>query len=340
MSNDRRKRGLVLGGGGLLGAAWMVGALTALEKHTGYDVREFDYIVGTSAGAVLAGLLGAGVDVPTIRDHQLGRTNGGPLAGHEWDYDTATGGSKPLRPRWRVGSPSLVTRNVRRLRQMPPLAVLSALAPEGRGSLQNVGGLIEAVVPDGGWVPRTGIWVVTLNYDTGRRVPFGRPGEAPVGMAEAVMASCAIPGWFAPMTINGQRYVDGGTWSATSADLLVGQGLDEIYVIAPMVSFELDHPTTLLTRVERRWRARATLRCTREVSRLRREGVEVTVLGPGPEDLVAMGANVMDSSRRLSVLDTSIRTSAAALLGDGLDMSNSDGVAAHPTTTGKGDQHV
>lgn len=329
MANDQVKRGLVLGGGGLLGAAWTVGALTAIEDDTGLDVRDFDYIVGTSAGAVLTGLLGAGVDVSTIRDHQLGQVGSGPLARHQWDYDTATGGSKPPRPRWRVGSPALVTKNVRRLRRMPPLTVLSALAPVGRGSLQSVGDLIDAVVPGEAWAPRDGIWVVTLNYDTGRRVPFGRPGEAPAGLAQAVMASCAIPGWFAPVTIGGQRYVDGGTWSATSADLLIGLGLDEVYVVAPMVSFELDHPTTFLTRVERRWRARATLRCMREVSRLRMEGTDVTVLGPGPDDLVEMGGNVMDTSRRLSVLETSMRTSAQAL---------TDG-AQHEHIV-KGDPHV
>jgi len=39
---------LVLGAGGVLGAAWMVGALQALEDETGVDVREFEAFVGTS----------------------------------------------------------------------------------------------------------------------------------------------------------------------------------------------------------------------------------------------------------------------------------------------------
>ena len=58
MSPARRtaapRRGLVLGGGGVLGAAWMVGALSALQDELGVDVREFDEVVGTSAGSVVA----------------------------------------------------------------------------------------------------------------------------------------------------------------------------------------------------------------------------------------------------------------------------------------------
>ena len=57
------RRGLVLGGGGVLGAAWMVGALQALEDEIGVDVREFEAFIGTSAGSILAALLGSGVSV-------------------------------------------------------------------------------------------------------------------------------------------------------------------------------------------------------------------------------------------------------------------------------------
>lgn len=315
------RRGLVLGGGGVLGAAWMIGALGALEESLGIDARSFEYIVGTSAGSVVGGLLGAGVSVSSQRDHQLGRAIEGPLAGHPWDYDTVTGGSRPLRPRLGVGSPAMLARNVRRLRRMPPTAVLSGLVPEGRGSLEGVGALIEAVVPPEDWPSRPGVWIVAMDYESGRRIPFGRPGEVTAGLPDAVRASCAIPGWFAPVVIDGRRYVDGGTWSATSVDLLSGLGLDEVYVVAPMVSFQLDHPHTLLTRLERRWRRRVTRRCVREAAVLRDEGTTVVVLGPGPDDLAVMGANIMDVGRRLDVLEMSVETTARAL---GISRSRAD----------------
>lgn len=310
---SRRRRGLVLGGGGVLGAAWMIGALSAIEESAGTDIRAFDQILGTSAGAVMAALLGSGVDVRTLREHQLGHAIEGPLATHPWDYETVTGGSTPSRPRFNVGSASMVWRNARRLRRMPPTAVLSALVPEGRGSLRGIGGLVEAVTPRGQWCEHPGVSVVAMDYGTGRRVAFGRPGSARAGLSDAVMASCAIPGWFSPVTLDARRYVDGGACSVTSVDLLTGLGLDEVYVVAPMVSFALDRPTTVLSRLERRWRIRCTRRCVHETRKLRAEGTRVSILGPGPADLEAIGANVMDISRRLAVLETSVRTSAEAL---------------------------
>lgn len=308
------RRGLVLGGGGVLGAAWMVGALAAVEDATGKDLTSFDYIVGTSAGAVIAALLGAGFDAHQLLRHQLGEPVDERLDGYDWDYETATGGSLPPRPKLSLGSPAMFARNVHRLHRMPPTSVLSAFLPEGRGSLQRVGELVQSFTPAGQWSPHPGVWIVAMDYETGRRVPFGRPGEVSLPLSEAVMASCAIPGWFAPVVMGGHRYVDGGTYSATSVDVLRGLGLDEVYVVAPIVSFEHDRPQSLIGRLERRWRASVTRRCVHESVKLRAEGTEVSILGPGPEDLIEIGGNVMDVSRRTRVLETSLRTSAAALV--------------------------
>lgn len=207
----------------------------------------------------------------------------------------------------------MVARNFRRLRRMPPTAVLSAFLPQGRSTMASIGELVSALTPDGGWSPHPALWVVAMDYESGRRVPFGRPGEPDVELADAVMASCAIPGWFTPVVIDGRRYIDGGACSATSADLLAGLELDEVFVVAPGVSFRQDRPRALLSRMERAWRTRVTRRCLHEVAKLRAEGASVTILGPGPDDLAEIGGNVMDTTRRLKVLETSIRTSAIAL---------------------------
>ncbi|WP_234379488.1 patatin-like phospholipase family protein, partial [Streptomyces caniscabiei] len=63
---SRPSRGLVLGCGGTLGAAWTIAALHALRRATDFDPREADVLVGTSAGAEVAALLGAGVDVEEL----------------------------------------------------------------------------------------------------------------------------------------------------------------------------------------------------------------------------------------------------------------------------------
>lgn len=307
------KIGLVLGGGGVLGAAWMVGALKALEVETGLDVRQLEQYVGTSAGSVLVTLLGAGVSVDDLLRHQAGEAvAAGPLKDFEFTYDDAAGGDRPQRPKHGVGSPMLLRNNALRLRHIPPTTVLSALLPEGRGNLDAVGALVEHVV-HGRWVDRDGVTVVALDYDTGKRVAFGREGAPVVDQAEAVMASCSIPGWFQPVHLGGHRYVDGGAWSSTNVDLLTGFGLDQIYVLAPTVSFDLDVPRSLGTRLERKWRNRVTARCLREVAKVHEQGTQVTVIGPGRQDLEAMGGNLMDAARRAVVIETSLTTSAAAL---------------------------
>jgi NTE family protein len=126
------------------------------------------------------------------------------------------------------------------------------------------------------------------------------------------MASCAIPGWFTPVPISGHTYVDGGAISATSIDVVAHAGLDEVFVIAPMVSFEMDQPHGVTTRLERRWREEVTKAACQEAALVRAAGASVRMIGPGPEDLAAIGANLMDDTRIHFVMETSLRTSVEA----------------------------
>ncbi|MBO0687644.1 MAG: patatin-like phospholipase family protein, partial [Candidatus Dormibacteraeota bacterium] len=52
--------GIVLGGGGVRGAAWLMGALHGLVEETGWDPADADLLIGTSAGALVAALAAAG----------------------------------------------------------------------------------------------------------------------------------------------------------------------------------------------------------------------------------------------------------------------------------------
>src|SRR3954452_4854963 len=56
---------LVLGAGGILGEAWMGGLLAGLQEATGFDPRDCDHFVGTSAGSIVAAGLAGGVDPRT-----------------------------------------------------------------------------------------------------------------------------------------------------------------------------------------------------------------------------------------------------------------------------------
>lgn len=360
----RPRRGLVLGGGGMLGAAWTVGALCAVEEATGHRAGDAEVVLGTSAGAILGALLAAGVGADQLRDHQRGLPiTSGPLAGVDFDYDTAVGGALPPRPRAGIGSPRLLRDAVRHPREYPLLTLVSAMAPHGRGSLEPVGALVgglfggtEAAGATGlsgptGETGETGaaptgpaplgvagrasaLRVVAVDYRSGHRVVFGDPDAPPAGVGEAVMASCAIPGWFAPVRVGGADYVDGGCWSATNADLLLDRGLDEVYVLAPMALWSdppgrpqpghsesvpgasgfararrgRDLPRGVLAQVVGRYRRAVTRQLLREAGLLRAGGVRVHLLAPAPADLAVMGPNMMDASRRGPVLESALDT--------------------------------
>ena len=88
-------------------------------------------------------------------------------------------------------------------------------------------------------------------------------------------------------------------------------------MLSPMTSLSYDDPATVAGRLERRLRRLSTRRVVREIKKVAATGTRVRFLGPTSEDLDAIGANLMDPRRRQKVLDTSLRTSAAALRGGG-----------------------
>ena len=185
--------------------------------------------------------------------------------------------------------------------------------PRCRGSIDALGGLIDGLLPTGGWAPHPATWIVAMDYDSGRRVPFGQVGYPLAPLRDAVMASCAIPGWYAPIEIGKRRYVDGGVCSPTSVDLVAKLRLDEVVVLSPMTSLSYDAPDSVAARIERRFRRLVTKRVVGELKKVAATGTKVTFLGPTGEDLAVIGANMMDPRRRLEVLETSLRTSTTAL---------------------------
>jgi NTE family protein len=318
----RKRFGVVLGSGGVLGAAWTAGALASLEAARGIDVRDAEVIIGTSAGSVLAGLLGCGIGTADLVAFQRGL----PVSTFLPDFDPSTdvGGAVPRLPRPWAGNPGLVLRLLRDPRGLRPVTALSGLLPSGRGSLGRVGGLVEQAVAvaaadgsltarDAGWAAHPATWVVAVDYGTGRRVVFGREGAPSARLSQAVVASCSIPGWFAPQRIGGRRYIDGGASSATSLDLLTDEGLDEVFVLAPLAGFGVGGSSNPVVQVERQVRRLVSRRLATDAARVRAAGTRVTMLAPCREDLRVMGINFMDATRRIEVLESAQLTAARFL---------------------------
>lgn len=173
--------------------------------------------------------------------------------------------------------------------------------------------LIDEVVPAGQWARHPAAWTMAVDTTTGRRVALGRDDAPPVALSDAVCASYAVPACCPPVQISGRTYIDGGVASPTSADFVVGSGVTEAIVLAPFASREMDQPRSMLEKIERRARRRMTAIVDRECTALREAGIRVIRLEPGPEDLRAIGYNMLDPGRRLQVFETALRTAPAAV---------------------------
>jgi NTE family protein len=316
----RPRIGLVLGAGGVLGAAWMTGALPAVQGLLPCPINEVDVIVGTSAGSVLAAALRCGVGIDDLVAFQRGEAAGVLRDAGVVDVDA---GPWPPPPHWGVGSPRLMLAALLTPHRVHPWVGASAWLPPGRARHAGVHAMVHALhshahrrtAPHGlppDWVDGQ-TWIVAVDYDSGRRVVFGRQGAPRARLPDAVVASCSIPGWYEPAVIGGRRYVDGGVRSPISLGVLARAGVDEVYVLAPMASTVTDRPRMPHERLERQLRRLITLALLREARALGSLGVRVTVFTPGPEDLAVMGVNLMDPRRRTVVLETSLGTSAAAV---------------------------
>jgi cyclohexanone monooxygenase len=302
------KRGLVLGCGGTLGAAWTVGALTSLEEALEWDVREADAIIGTSAGAELAVMLGSGVPVSELLAAQRGEASA-----REWLREHIDSAPRrfPPRPRARLGSAALAREGLRR--RVTPVRALSGLLPEGGGDPAWLAELARLCSNPGGWVNHPQTRLMGMDYETGERVAFGSPGAPAATLEQALLASWAIPGWYPPVEIGGRRFIDGGAASPASADLALSLGLDEVVVVAPMASRDPGRPGDFASRGERLLRRTMSRRLAKEVAELRAAGVHVIEIGPGERELQVMGGNFMDGRRRAATLAISLSATPATV---------------------------
>jgi NTE family protein len=287
--------GLVLGAGGIVGQAYHAGVLAALEADLGWDPRTADLTVGTSAGSITATLLRGGVsarDLAAWTARAPLSIEGQVLAdlfGREFPEFEPIRASHVLR-RPALPGPALVRRLFLRPWQPPGVGLLLTLLAPGRIDVRQFLEPLRAV-DSSGW--RDGnLWIAAVRRRDGRRVVFGRPGSPPASLHLAVSASCAVPGYFAPVTIDGTAYVDGGVHSPTNAAVLSGEGLDLVIVVSPM-SGARGVPADVAGVVRHHARFRLGL----ELQALRAAGVDVLLFEPDTAVLAVMGNEWMSGAR-------------------------------------------
>jgi NTE family protein len=218
-----QSRALVLGGGGVAGIAWEIGVLRGISDVAPDllpSLTAADLIIGTSAGSVVAAQITSGISVKVLYaaqldphtdeidvnfDHQAQRAELG---------EAIAGSTSAEHARQRIGALALTTHKVEeRVRRAA----------------------VAARLPVQTW-PQQRLMLTAVDAETGKLELFTR--DSGVELIDAVAASCAVPGIWPPVTIGHRRYIDGGTRSATNADLAAG--CDRVLIIAP----SLDAPAT------------------------------------------------------------------------------------------------
>jgi NTE family protein len=277
---------LVLGAGGTLGEAWLRGVLNGLEAGAGLDFRNCEYFLGTSAGAIVAASLAAGR-----------RPEAGDRAAEEWaravpdtiDTPDEDGFGAVARGAARAVATPLVPLAMAATSRAGRLARAAVLrrAPRPTRTLGHLRAHIEALGArfDGR------LRIAAVDRASGRRVIFGAPDAPRATVAEAVLASCAVPWLFAPVEIGEREYVDGGVWSPTNLDAVPAGRGSRILCLSPMAGA-----------TDARLRTASAAAAGYEAMALRARGIEIRTIVPDEPSLAAIGPNLMDRVRREPVM--------------------------------------
>jgi NTE family protein len=264
-------RALVLSGGGPVGIAWESGVIAGLAA-CGVDLSIADAVIGTSAGSVVGAQIAMGRDMASV------------VARYRSSGD-ARGEARPAAARGASGE-----QMQKLMEAFTELFTSDAPPDEKRAKIGKVA-LDAETVPEetfvenfrylGGeaWPPSFSCTAV--DAVTGAFVVWDE--GANVDLVRAVASSCAVPGIFPPITINGRRYIDGGMRSPTNADLV--EGSERVVVLS---LFPSEPGDGAMDGFRRGFIA--------EIDLLRGSGSMVEVISPDADSQQAFGMNLMDPS--------------------------------------------
>ncbi|MFI6927992.1 patatin-like phospholipase family protein [Nonomuraea spiralis] len=259
-----RGRALVIGGGGVAGIAWATGVLAGLADE-GVDVRDADLIVGTSAGSAVGAQARSGLTTEELFQRQVDPALQAREIPAVFDVASFAGALQEILEGAREHA------ELRRRIGAWALKAPTVAEAERRAA-------VASRLPETGWPVRP-LVLIAVDAETGEPRLFD--GASGVDIVDAVAASCAVPGIWPPVTIEGRRYVDGGVRSSDNADLAAG--FERVLVVSPQPPGAPASPWPSLEQ---------------EVAQLRGQGSAVEIVSPDEGAVAAMGPNPLDPSVR------------------------------------------
>jgi NTE family protein len=280
------RRALVLGGGGPVGVAWESGLIAGLAE-SGIDLSGAGFIVGTSAGSVVGAQIAMGrIPAALVEPYkQNGEPTQPPSESVAPPPDLSQLMAKLMESYAGARPNEEVCREIGAWALQAPAISEEAHVARFEGML--------AGLPQERW-PERKFACTAVDAVTGQFVTWDNDSGAP--LARAIASSCAVPGIASPITINGQRYMDGGMRSATNADLAKG------YEVVVVVSISSQAAPEAFRRP-----------LEREVLALRESGSRVEIIRPDAESMEAFGPNLMDFRRGPAAAASGIRQGKASL---------------------------
>jgi predicted acylesterase/phospholipase RssA len=243
----RSKTALVLGGGGLTGGVYEMGALRALDLlSVNKTVNEFDVYVGTSAGSFVASAVANGVtpeemmrvivqQVPTpFPDARVSS-----LLKPNYREFITRGAMFPLRILQLLRN---LARDVGQISAVDVALGLAEALPTGLYSGEGIESYVRRILSDPDRsddfrMLRSELYLVGTDLDTCERIVFGSEGWDDIPISKAVAASSALPMIYKPVKVREREIVDGGLVSTTNLDVAVEAGAKFIVVVNPLVPY-------------------------------------------------------------------------------------------------------
>lgn len=201
---------VVLGPGGVVGTAWLLGLAAGLRRD-GVDLTDAGLMVGTSAGAIAGAILATGGDphrLATLPDSSGPQRRPDPHLMAEVFTTLGDPGLDPAEARRRVGR----------------IALTAPTVPEDVhvASMGSLTGTDD-------WPDRR-LLITAVDLETGEPVVWDHTSSIPLPVA--VAASCAMPVAYPPVTIAGRRYMDGALGGGSHSYLAAGA--DTVVIIEPL----------------------------------------------------------------------------------------------------------